>query len=119
MNINLPHSAAFALFADGMRTSSPFTRFELFYRVLEYFFPNPQNRAPAHLRRFPILKGKSQQDIRAMVKHWSDLRHDCVHQRPARAWAAHRDDVRALRRVRSGERDMRALAYWLLHNPPL
>lgn len=43
------HSAALALYTDGLRVRSPFQQYELFYKVIEYFF-GEEGSALARLR---------------------------------------------------------------------
>jgi hypothetical protein len=115
---NVVHSSALALYADGLRATDPFVRFEMFYRAMEYFFPNPQNAAPRHLRNCPDFSGKEECEIRAQVRSWDKLRRRSVHPRPRRDAALHRDDLRALHEVRFQEACIQRVARWLLDNPP-
>ena len=115
---SVAHPAALALYADGLRAADPFVRFEMFYRVMEYFFPNPQNKAPRHLPNCPDFSGKEEREIREQVRSWDELRRRSVHPRPRRDLSLHRDDLRALHEVRKHEPGMERLARWLLDNPP-
>ena len=111
------HASALALFADGLRATDPFVRFEMFYRVMEYFCPNPQNDAPRHLCNSPDFSGKVISEIRHQVRSWDKLRLRSVHPRPRGDPVLHRDDLRALHEVRMQEPSMQRVARWLLDNP--
>jgi hypothetical protein len=115
---DVAHPPALALYADGLRATDPFVRFEMFYRVMEYFFPNPQNNAPRYLRNCLDFSGKQERDIREQVQSWHELRRRSVHPRPRGDLALHRDDLRALHEVRKHEPGMERVARWLLDNPP-
>jgi len=70
-------SAALASFADGIRVSSPFLRYEQFYKVIEHFFSDKgegldeavSNHASSHDPRF----------TKKMIEQLRRLRNRCVH----------------------------------------
>jgi hypothetical protein len=120
---HVAHPSALALYAGGLRASDPFIRFEMFYRVMEYFFPNlekdqkTRNNLIRHLRNSPNFNGKTESEIRGQVKSWVTLRNRSTHPYPKKVPTLPRDDLRALRGMREQEPGMQRVAGWLLDNP--
>ena len=112
------HERALALYADGMRADDPFVRFEMFYRVMEFFCPNPQNHAPQHLLNCPKFAGKRLEEMRDQVRNWTALRDRSTHPWPRGKRELHRDDLGELRRAREEAGVMQNVAAWFLENPP-
>lgn len=108
------HSAAVALYADGLRLRSPFQQYELFYKVIEYFFEengsaldkSVSNHVLPHDARF------SESQIEAL-RH---LRNRSIHPRH-RKGHINPESVEAISEMEANLHLVRNLADLLLQNP--
>jgi hypothetical protein len=114
------HSPAVALYADALRVKSPFQQYELFYKVIEYFFPQKQGQAldkavSAHAFKFDNRFNQSQ------IKALRELRIRSMHPhpRPNVGQHANPEDLQAVRDVKANVYLIRELANLLLEHPPL
>lgn len=108
------HSAALALYTDGLRVTSTFQKFELSYKVIEYFFPQEgkalDNAVATHALPFDARFNRSQIET---LRH---LRNRITHPR------AHRGHINpetldAIREVRANLSLVQQLAKLLLQHP--
>lgn len=109
------HSAALALYTDGVRVVSPFQKYELFYKVVEYFFSEIgaalDNRVSAHALTFDTRFNAPQIEV---LRH---LRNRSVHPR-ARRGHVNPEVLAANREVRANLAILQDLAILLLQHPP-
>ncbi len=118
------HSAAVALYADGLRVRSPFQQYELFYKVIEYFFPNKDGSSAlsskaldkavsSHAHRFDDRFSEPQ------IKELRELRNRAIHPYtyPNIGPHANPEDLQALRKVEAALPLLRDLARLLLQYP--
>lgn len=109
------HSAALASFADGIRVSSPFLRYEQFYKVIEHFFSDEgegldeavSNYASSHDPRF----------TKKMIEQLRRLRNRCVHPQ-ARHGHVNPESRASLSEVKYFLTHLEPLARLLLRFPP-
>lgn len=108
------HSAALALYADGLRVGNPFQQYELFYKVIEYFFEEEgaalDKAVSNHVRPYDARFDESQVEV---LRH---LRSRSVHPR-ARKGHVNPESVEAFREVQANLPLLRNLAHSLLQYP--
>lgn len=108
------HSAALASYADGLRVRSPFQQYELFYKVIEYFFEENgsaldkavSNHLLPHDSRFSESQIEALRHLRNRSIH---PRHRKGHLNPER--------IEAISEVEANLHLVRDLAYLLLQYP--
>ena len=110
------HSAAIAIYADGLRAADPCSQFEQLYKVLGHFFPNKTGNdldaaVSAHASNFDPSRYSKK-----LIKGLRELRNDCMH--PDRPGYVSSQNVTLLRKVPSQLPDIRELAHLLLKHPP-
>ena len=111
------HSAALALYADGLRVGGPFQQYELFYKVIEYFFGEEgpaldkavSNHVIAHNAQFDEPQVKALRYLRIRSIH--------PHPRPRVGNHVNPESVEAIREVRANLHLVRDLAHLLLQHP--
>jgi hypothetical protein len=108
------HSAALALYTDGLRVISPFQRYELFYKVIEYYFPHEgealDNAVATHALPFDARFNRSQIET---LRH---LRNRSIHPRAYRGHV-NPETLDAIREVRANLSLVQELANLLLQHP--
>jgi hypothetical protein len=108
------HSGALALYADGLRVTSPFQKYELFYKVIEYFFPQKgeplDNAVAAHA--LPI----DARFNRSKIEMLRNLRNRSAHPR-AHLGHVNPEALDALREIRANLYLVQELANLLLQHP--
>lgn len=109
------HSAALALYTDGLRVKSPFQKYELFYKVIEYFFPK-QGRAldsavSAYAQQYDPRFSASQIETLRL------LRNRVIHPH-ARNEHVNPETLEAIYEVRDNLRLLQVLASLLFQHPP-
>ncbi|MFA4955855.1 MAG: hypothetical protein WC556_02635 [Candidatus Methanoperedens sp.] len=105
------YSAASASYADGLRVSSLFLKYEQFYKVVEHFFTEQGEKLDA-----AVSKHASQYD-QVQIKKLRDLRNRCIHPQMAMGHV-NPENMNSIQEVRVALPTLRNLAFWLLHNPP-
>lgn len=110
------HSAALALYADGLRVRSPFQQYELSYKVIEYFFKEKKSALDRAVSTHVLPH--DDRFTRSQVKALRHLRNRSIH---PNAYEGHvnPEDIEAIRNVESNLHLLRNLAYLLLQYPPL
>jgi len=108
------HSAALALYADGLRVRSPFQQYELFYKVIEYFFKedgeNLDKAVSNHALPYDAQFTKSQ------IEALRSLRNRSIHPH-ARKGHVNPESVEAIRAVEANLHILRGLSNLLLEHP--
>lgn len=110
----LAHSAALALYTDGLRVTNPFQKYELFYKVVEHFFSETgtalDDAVSAHALTYDARFSASQIEALRL------LRNRIVHPR-ARQGHVNPEVLAASREVRANLPLMQDLANLLLQHP--
>lgn len=113
------HLAAFAIFADALRTASPFQRFKQFYEVVEYFF-SPTKKKEKESQTESISEHAFKYDKRFTVdkiKELKEIRNRCTH--PSHNLGhLHAGELILVREVKDNLKEMQDLAELLLNHPP-
>jgi hypothetical protein len=110
------HSPAVALIADALRVRSPFQQYELFYKVIEWFFPKKKGQAfhkAVSAHAYPIDSRFCESCIKALY----DLRNRITHPH-AHHGHVNPEDVQAVREVKNHILLVRDLAMLLFEYPP-
>lgn len=113
-NLSFNHSAAHGYYADALRAGSVFQKYELLYKVVEYFF---SEEGPA--LDLTVSKYASNFDGRytpEFVKYLRELRNKSVHPR-ARKGHVNPEHIASLSEVRSAMQPLDQLAKLLLKHP--
>lgn len=112
--IGFKHSEAFANYADGIRVTSPFLRYEQFFKIVEYFF--------SHKDTFDreVSKHASKYDNRfsqEQIHHLKRIRHRSMHYH---VYDGHLNpsDLAAVHEVEANLTLLRELVQLLLKYPP-
>jgi methylamine utilization protein MauJ len=109
------HSRAVALYADALRVKSPFQKYELFYKVIEYFFPKQgksfDKAVSAYAHPFDNRFNESQ------ITALRELRVRSMHPHPRRGQHANPEDLQAVREVKGHVHLVQELANLLLEHP--
>ena len=118
------HSAAIALYADGLRAKSRFQQYELSFKVVEYFFPkkNGSSALPSKALDKAVSGHAYPFDNRfsePQIKELRELRSRSIHPYtyPDIGPHANPEDLQALRKVEASLPLLRDLARLLLQHP--
>lgn len=111
----ISHSAAHGYYADAMRVTSPFLRFELLYKVIEYFFPFEDKKLDHAVSAYAAPYDPS--FTPAAIGHLRDLRNRVTHPH-ARKGHANPQSIRDNRELHSAVPVILKLARLLLDRPP-
>ena len=109
------HSAAYGYYADALRVASDFQKFELLYKVVEYFFPKKKGSALVTA----VSTHMTPHDATftpALVGQLRDLRDRSTHPH-ANKGHINPQDIANVREVRAGLPQMRKLVELLLAYP--
>jgi hypothetical protein len=110
------HSPAVALYADALRVRSPFQQYELFYKVIEWFFPKKKGQAfnkTVSAHAYPI----DSRFCESCIKVLHDLRDRITHPH-AHHGHVNPEDLQAVREVKNQIPLVRDLAILLFDDPP-
>jgi hypothetical protein len=108
------HSAALALYADGLRVTSPFQKYELFYKVIEYFFPEQGKDIDSALSAYALPY--DDRFSTSQIETLRHLRNRIIHPRAHHGHASP-EALDALREIRGNLRLVQELANLLLRHP--
>lgn len=109
------HSAALASFADGIRVSSPFLRYEQFYKVIEHFFSGEREELDEAVSSYASSHDPT--FTKKLIEALRKLRNRCVHPQ-ARHGHVSPESVASLSEVKSRLPQLESLARLLFRFPP-
>ncbi len=110
------YSAASASYADGLRVSSLFLKYEQFYKVVEHFFTEKGEKLDVSVSKHALQNDFKCNQVQ--IKKLRDLRNRCIHpQMPT--GHVNPENTKSIEEVRAALPDLRNLALWLLSHPPL
>ena len=114
---NLNNSEAVALFADAIRVKTPFQKYELLYKIVEFFFPDLRGKAlDKKVCNYIKVYDKKYEDENEFTK-LRRLRNRCVHS--GNNDHVNPEDLASVREIRKVLPQLNDLAKLLLNNPPL
>lgn len=113
-DLGFEHSAAHGYYADALRTASLFQKFELLYKVVEYFFSEEGSALDTAVSAYVAAYDSS--FTPQAVSELRLLRNRSVHPR-ARKGHVSPENIASVREVRASMRSLDKLAALLLEHP--
>lgn len=113
-DLGLDHSAAHGYYADALRTASLFQKFELLYKVVEYFFSEEGSALDTAVSAYVAAYDSS--FTPQVVRELRFLRNRSIHPR-ARKGHVSPENIASVREVRASMRSLDKLAALLLEHP--
>jgi hypothetical protein len=109
------HSIAFSFYADGLRVMHPFVRYELFFKVIEYFFPFEGEKFDARVSKYALRYDKRFDSCQ--IEELRNTRNRIMHPK-ANKGHLNPSDIDAVKEVRSYLDVLHDLVKILLEHPP-
>ena len=113
---DIKYSKAIAFYADAKRTESSIQKYELLYKVIEYFFPNKTGKAldkvvSDYCKQYDQIYGD-----KSFIESFRRLRNRCIH--PDNKKHVNLEDLASIREVIEMVPKIEDLVRLLVENPP-